>query len=445
MTLEGSQIIAGQLRAAGTDRAQAVSPATGAPLPASFAHATAGEVDDAVTAAFEAWGEYRRLTPAHRARFLRRIADEIEALGDDLIERCHLETGLTAGRLEGERGRTCSQLRLFADVIEEGSWVDARITTALPDRSPAPRPDIRRMLVSLGPVVVFGASNFPLAFSVAGGDTASALAAGCPVIVKAHSSHPGTSELVARAIVRAAQAEQVPPGVFSMLHGPGTTVGIRLVEHEHVTAVGFTGSYAGGRALFDAAARRPKPIPVYAEMGSINPVFVLPGAASERAEQIAAGLTGSVTLGVGQFCTNPGLVVGLEGEAFDGLASATGREVSGVEAGTMLNARTPRAFRRFERTSMSSRSPSAGGRIPTRRPDRPRSSERGRRRCCAIAASARRSSAPRRSSSVRATGTSSCGWRASSSGTSRARSTERSRISQTTRIWWTSCSRRRDD
>ncbi len=344
MTLEGSQIIAGQLRAAGADRAQAVSPATGTPLPTSFAQATAEEVDDAVRAAFEAWGEYRRLTPAHRARFLRRIADEIEALGDDLIERCHLETGLTAGRLEGERGRTCNQLRLFADVIEEGSWVDARITTALPDRSPAPRPDIRRMLVSLGPVVVFGASNFPLAFSVAGGDTASALAAGCPVIVKAHSSHPGTSELVGRAIVHAAEAEQVPPGVFSMLHGPGKTVGIRLVEHEHVTAVGFTGSYTGGRALFDAAARRPKPIPVYAEMGSINPVFVLPGAASERAEQIAAGLTGSVTLGVGQFCTNPGLVVGLEGEAFDGLASATGREVSGVEAGTMLNERIHRAY-----------------------------------------------------------------------------------------------------
>jgi 2,5-dioxopentanoate dehydrogenase len=344
MTLSGTQIIAGEFRAAGRDRAQKVSPVTGETLPVSFAQATAEEVDEAAGRASLAWPAYRRLSPTDRARFLRRIASEIEELGEALIERCHLETGLSTGRLEGERGRTCSQLRLFADVVEEGSWVDARITTSLPGRTPAPRPDIRRMLVALGPVVVFGASNFPLAFSVAGGDTASALAAGCPVIVKAHSSHPGTSELVGRAIVRAADAERMPPGVFSLLHGPGTTVGIRLVEHAEITAVGFTGSYTGGRALFDAAARRPKPIPVYAEMGSINPVFVLPGAARTRGDEIAAGLTGSVTLGVGQFCTNPGLVVGIGGADFDAFAAATGRQISGVDAGIMLNRRIQQAY-----------------------------------------------------------------------------------------------------
>lgn len=344
MKLEGAHVIAGRLVAAGPDRAQAVSPVTAETLPGSFAQATAAEVDEAAGAALEAWGAYRRLAPADRARFLRRIAGEIESLGIELIDRCHLETGLPAGRLESERGRTCSQLRLFADVIDEGSWVDARITTPLPERTPLPRPDIRRMLVALGPAAVFGASNFPLAFSVAGGDTASALAAGCPVVVKAHSSHPGTSELVARAIATAAESESMPRGVFSMLHGPGTTVGIALVEHEAITAVGFTGSYTGGRALFDAAASRPKPIPVYAEMGSINPVFVLPGASRERREEIAKGLTGSVTLGVGQFCTNPGLVVGLEGEGFAELAEATGREISGVEAGIMLNRRIHRAY-----------------------------------------------------------------------------------------------------
>ena len=344
MTLHGSQIIACELRATGNNRIHKVSPIDGRTLPTEFAQATDGEVDAAAEAAREAFAAYRSTEPSVRSRFLRRIADEIEGLGDELVERGRLETGLPAARLESERGRTCNQLRMFADLIDEGSWVDARITTALPDRSPLPRPDIRRMLVPLGPVAVFCASNFPLAFSVAGGDTASALAAGCPVVVKAHSSHPGTAELVGHAVVAAVRAEGLPAGIFSLLHGPGTTAGIRLVEHDAITAVGFTGSYTGGRALFDAAARRPKPIPVYAEMGSINPVFVLPGAARERRDTIAAGLTGSVTLGVGQFCTNPGMVVGLSGAAFDDLAEATGREISGVEAGIMLNERIQRAY-----------------------------------------------------------------------------------------------------
>lgn len=344
MELHGGQIIAGELVGTGTGARRARSPINDEELPVAFLDATEGETDAAVVAAGEAFRAFRGSSPAERSALLRRIADEIEALGDQLIDRCHLETGLPSARLVGERGRTCGQLRLFADVLDEGSWVDARITTALPDRTPVPRPDLRRMLVALGPVVVFGASNFPLAFSVAGGDTASALAAGCPVIVKAHSSHPGTSELVGRAVAAAVDALQLPAGVFSMLHGPGRSVGTQLVTHPLVTAVGFTGSYSGGRALHDAAASRPKPIPVYAEMGSINPVFLLPGAAQERGSAIAEGLTGSVTLGVGQFCTNPGLVAGISGKEFEAFAQATGRAISVVEAGVMLNRRIQAAY-----------------------------------------------------------------------------------------------------
>jgi NADP-dependent aldehyde dehydrogenase len=233
---------------------------------------------------------------------------------------------------------------MFADLLEEGSWVDARIDPAIPDRTPTPRPDLRRMLIALGPVAVFCASNFPLAFSVAGGDTASALAAGCPVIVKAHSSHPGTAELVATAVNRAIEAEKMPPGMFTLLHGPGKTVGIQLVTHPLVRAVGFTGSRRAGRALFDAAASRPEPIPVYAEMGSINPVFLLPGALKERSMEIARGLSASATLGVGQFCTNPGLVVGLDTDELDSFVHQAGLlfQEAGVEA--MLNPRIHRAY-----------------------------------------------------------------------------------------------------
>src|SRR5499427_6959579 len=225
---------------------------------------------------------------------------------------------------------------MFADLIREGSWVDARIDTPLPDRRPIPKPDLRRMLVPVGPVAVFGSSNFPLAFSVAGGDTASALAAGCPVVVKAHPAHPGTSEMVARAIASAVAATGMPAGVFSMLHGVGHEVGLGLVKHPLTRAVGFTGSLRGGRALFDAAASRPDPIPVYAEMGSVNPVFVLPGALRERAEAIAEGLKNSVTLGVGQFCTCPGLAVGLLDENFARFADKLGGLIAGAQPGTML-------------------------------------------------------------------------------------------------------------
>ena len=236
------------------------------------------------------------------------------ALDDDLIERCHEETGLPKARLIGERGRTVNQLKLFAELLKEGSWVEARIETANPERQPLPKPDIRSMYKALGPVGIFGASNFPLAFSVAGGDTTSALAAGCTVIFKAHPAHPGTCELVATAIIKAVQKTKMPDGTFSMVHGLSNEVGMAIVKHPLIKAIGFTGSFKGGKAIYDTAVKRPEPIPVYAEMGSTNPVFILPGALQERKEEIAKGLTASVTLGVGQFCTNPGLVFFEESE-----------------------------------------------------------------------------------------------------------------------------------
>jgi 2,5-dioxopentanoate dehydrogenase len=229
-----------------------------------------------------------------------------------------------------------NQLRLFADHIEEGSWVEARIDTPDPARSPLPRPDLRRMLIPLGPIVVFGASNFPLAFSVAGGDTASALAAGCPVVFKAHPAHPGTSELVARALLRAAEASGMPAGVFSLVHGWSHEVGLALVRHPLTRAVGFTGSLRGGRALFDAAASRAEPIPVYAEMGSINPVFLLPSALRERSAALAQGLAQSILLGAGQFCTNPGVILGVRGESLARFRAQLADRIQAAEPGVML-------------------------------------------------------------------------------------------------------------
>jgi NADP-dependent aldehyde dehydrogenase len=284
-------------------------------------------------AAFRVFG---RLPAAARAKFLRTIADELLALGDPLIERANAETALPVARLESERARTMNQLRFLADYIEEGSWVDARIDTGQPARKPAPRPDVRRMLVPLGPVVVFGASNFPLAFSVAGGDTASALAAGCTVVYKAHPGHPETSRLAALAIARAAQATDMPPGVFSFVEGESHEVGLALVRHPLTGAVAFTGSLRGGRAIFDAAAARPVPIPVHAEMGSVNPVFLLPSAVDARGEEIAASLAQSITLGVGQFCTNPGVVLGIRGPGLDRLVEQLAGHIRAATPGTML-------------------------------------------------------------------------------------------------------------
>jgi NADP-dependent aldehyde dehydrogenase len=308
MELKGTSIIGFNRGSSGNKTLTGFNPATGVALAPTFYAANAAEVDQAARLAHQAFKSFSRTSGKTRAKFLRQIATNIEALGDVLVQRATQETGLPEGRIQSERGRTCNQLRLFADMIEEGSWVDARIDHPDPDRKPIPKPDVRSLLRPLGPVVVFGASNFPLAFSVAGGDTASALAGGNTVIVKAHHAHPGTSELVGSAVLDAVQSCDLPEGVFSLIYGSGNEVGTALVKHPLVKGGGFTGSRAGGRALFDAASSRPEPIPFYAEMSSVNPVVILPDALSERSDQLVAGLSGSVTLGAGQFCTNPGLI-----------------------------------------------------------------------------------------------------------------------------------------
>jgi 2,5-dioxopentanoate dehydrogenase len=307
--IEGKQLIGFDRGPEGTDRFRSINPVTGEALDYVFFKATQNDVNLACEKAAEAFQVYRKKSGIEKAVFLEAIAAEIQSIGDQLIETCCLETALPKARIEGERSRTVNQLLMFSALLREGSWLDARIETADPGRTPLPKPDIRYLHIGLGPVVVFGASNFPLAFSVAGGDTASALAAGCPVIVKAHSAHPATAELVGKAIIAAAKKTQMPEGVFSMLHGDGSIVGIHLVTHPHVKAVGLTGSFTAGKALFDAAVKRDVPIPVYAEMGSTNPVFVLPGAMRVHQEKIAQGFAASTTLGVGQFCTNPGLLM----------------------------------------------------------------------------------------------------------------------------------------
>lgn len=344
MKLHGKNLIGKDISSEGQRTFQAVNPSVGSKLEPLFYEATTSEVDRALEQADRAFHDNRRHSPDEIAALLDQIADEIMNLGDSLIERAAAETALPETRLQSERTRTVNQIRMFADLVREGSWVEARIDRAIPDRKPLPKPDIRRMLIPIGPVVVFGASNFPLAFSVPGGDTISALAAGNPVVVKAHPAHPGTSELVARSIVNAIEATGMPDGLFSMLHGAGHDVGLHMVRHPLTRAVGFTGSLRGGRALFDAAAARPEPIPVYAEMGSVNPVFVLPGALRERGGEIAQGLVQSVTLGVGQFCTNPGLVVGLQDTATDQFVQKTADLISRTRPGSMLYSGICRAF-----------------------------------------------------------------------------------------------------
>ena len=291
---------------------------------------------DSLAAHLDLVAGFRPSGAKERATFLRRIAEQIEMLGDELIQVCHEESKLTVDRLRGERVRTINQLVMFADLIEEGSWVDARIDTAQPDRKPIPKPDLRRMLVPLGPVAVFSASNFPLAFSVAGGDTASAFAAGCPVVVKGHPAHPRTSALVGDAISRAVTDTGMPPAIFNLITDPSIEIGTNLVTHPVIRAVGFTGSTQAGRNLFNLAMARPDPIPVFAEMSSLNPVLIMPGALRERRAEIVKGLTGSVTLGVGQFCTKPGVVLGLRGSDFEEFTSALGDALAKVEAAPML-------------------------------------------------------------------------------------------------------------
>src|SRR5919199_803923 len=344
MKLCGRSIIGGEEAEGCGQTFRAFDPSLGQQLDPPFCEAGGAEVGRAFALAEGAFEELGGKSPEETALFLEAVADEIVALGDELIERASAETGLPAQRLTGERARTIAQLRMFADVVREGSWVEATIDRADPDRKPIPKPDLRRMLIPVGPVVVFGASNFPLAFSVAGGDPASALAAGNPVIVKAHPAHPGTSELTARAVVRACEEARMPAGAFSLLQGSSHELSLELVRHPSAAAVGFTGSLKVGRALYDAAARRPVPIPVYAEMGSVNPVFVLPGALRERGDRVAEGLQQSVTLGAGQFCTCPGMVVGLEDAVLSSFVDKLGGLIEATPPATMLYPGILRAY-----------------------------------------------------------------------------------------------------
>ena len=313
MKLSGRSIIGFDRSSTSGTAFCAHNPVTGEALSPDFYSASTEDVERAVQLAHQAFANYSRTSGREKGAFLRTIAAEIEAIAEEVIDRCGLETALPKARLQAETARTCSQLRLFAQLVEEGSWLMARIDRADPDRKPLPKPDVRSLLRPLGPVVVFGASNFPLAFSVAGGDTASALAAGNPVIVKAHSAHPGTGELVGGAVVQAVRQCGLPEGVFSLLFGGGNEIGAALMKHPCVKAGGFTGSRTAGKILMNIAASRPEPIPFYAEMSSTNPVFILPGALRQNANQIATGLHASFTLGAGQFCTKPGMVFLPEG------------------------------------------------------------------------------------------------------------------------------------
>lgn len=311
--ITGKNYIGNALKASGEKTHKTISPKLNIQNPTAFYEATSGEVKEAVELAWSAFKTYRKISGTKRAAFLNAIADEILALDQELIESYTTESGLPESRAIGERGRTIFQLRSFANLIANEEWRENIIDEAMPERTPLPKEDLRRTLIPLGPVVVFAASNFPFAFSTAGGDTASALAAGCPVIVKAHAMHSGTSELVASAIIKAAEKTEMPNGVFSNIMGRGRTVGVELVKHDKIKAVGFTGSISGGRALFDIAAQRKEPIPVFAEMGSINPVIITPKAIENRSEAIATAFAGSITTGAGQFCTKPGLLLTIEG------------------------------------------------------------------------------------------------------------------------------------
>jgi alpha-ketoglutaric semialdehyde dehydrogenase len=335
MQLTGRNIIGFETFSQGTVAIQAINPATAESLAPLFYKATIDELNYAAEKAEKAFQIYRKKSGFEKADFLDKIAEEIENLGDVLIERYVAESGLPKGRAMGERGRTTGQLQLFAQLLREGSWVNARIDSALPARQPAPRPDIRAMERPLGVVGVFGASNFPLAFSVAGGDTVSALAAGCCVIFKAHPAHLGTSELVGKAIQKAAEASNMPDGVFSLLFDDGHEIGMALVKHRSIKAIGFTGSYKGGKALYDTAVARAEPIPVYAEMGSVNPVFVLPQILKEKGKAIAQNFIASVNLGVGQFCTNPGILFMQKNDAF---LEELEKETRASKGGVMLTA-----------------------------------------------------------------------------------------------------------
>jgi NADP-dependent aldehyde dehydrogenase len=345
MQLTGDMLIGARAVPGMVGKLRATNPATGAEMEPAFSGGSASDVDAACTLAAAAFDTYRATSLEQRALFLEAIAQGIVDLGDVLVERVMAESGLPRPRIEGERARTAGQLRLFASLAREGRFLSATLDTPLPERKPLPRADLRAQKIPLGPVAVFGASNFPLAFSVAGGDTASALAAGCPVVAKAHPSHLGTSELIGRVIQKAVADSGLPEGVFSLLIDSGNNeVGTTLVQHPAIQAVGFTGSRRVGRILVALAAGREVPIPVYAEMSSINPVFLLPGALARRAETIAQGFIDSLTLGTGQFCTKPGIVIAVTGPDFDRFRTAAQSAIEAKAATTMLNAGIHRAY-----------------------------------------------------------------------------------------------------
>ncbi|ADU72839.1 aldehyde dehydrogenase (NADP(+)) [Pantoea sp. At-9b] len=335
MNLMGKNYIGGERSSQHAPELCSVDAHSGEALPYRFSQASHQEAEQACLAAERAFAPYQALPSEQRASFLDAIADELDALNDDFIHLVMRETALPEGRIRGERARTSGQMRLFASVLRRGDYLGVRIDTALPDRQPLARPDLRQLKVGVGPVAVFGASNFPLAFSTAGGDTAAALAAGCPVVVKAHSGHMATAECVADAIMRAAEKTAMPAGVFNMIYGG--SIGQVLVRHPAIQAVGFTGSLKGGRALCDIAAARPQPIPVFAEMSSINPMILLPGALAVRSERIARELTDSVVAGCGQFCTNPGLIIGIASPQFSAFLAMMAENIRTSPAQTMLN------------------------------------------------------------------------------------------------------------
>lgn len=340
--VDGSIIVAGQARG-GQATFRAIDPSANAPVGPAFAESGMIDVADACAAAQAAAPALAALSPDARAAFLEACAEGILAIGDNLVATAMRETGLPRPRLEGERMRTVNQLRLFAGEVRRGEWLDVTIDTALPERAP-PRPDLRRLNVALGPVAVFGASNFPLAFSVAGGDTASALAAGCPVVVRGHPAHPATGEMVARAIVHAAAQAGLPGGVFSFLPGTDHSVGAALVADPRIMAVGFTGSRNGGLVLARVAAARPVPVPFYGELSAINPVVILPGALARDAEGLAAQFVASLTMGAGQFCTNPGLVLAVGSPDLERFVAAAGEAIAAADAQVMLSPGIARAY-----------------------------------------------------------------------------------------------------
>lgn len=339
--LTGKHLIAGEW--VGGDATFSSEPSSGEAH--KFAVGTPAHVDRAAKAAEDAFWSYSALSRADRAAFLRTIAEEIDKRGDEITQIGHEETGLPTARLVGERGRTTGQLKLFADHIEKGDYLDHRHDVALPDRQPLPRPEICLVQQPIGPVAVFGASNFPLAFSTAGGDTAAALAAGCPVVVKGHSAHPGTGELAAQAIDAAIKAHKLHPGVFSLIQGGKRDVGEAVVQHPLIKAVGFTGSLAGGRALFNLCAARPEPIPFFGELGSVNPMFVMPAAVKARGEAIARGWAASLTQGAGQFCTNPGVAVVIDGPDAEAFKATALKALGDVAPQTMLTDGIADAYR----------------------------------------------------------------------------------------------------